>query len=147
VAWRDERKRELEAASRKEIAYPAKLLFLPDHVFRTSKPAIFGVRVLAGRIRSGEMLMRQDGRSLGRIKAIRSGEKSLDAASQGQEVAISVDGVTIGRQVQSSDILYVELPEADARALRDRQDLSVDERQALEELAAIKRKDDAFWGM
>src|SRR5256714_779424 len=32
-AWRDERKREIEEASRKEIAYPAKLLFLPDHNF------------------------------------------------------------------------------------------------------------------
>src|SRR5439155_649934 len=78
-----------------EIAYPAKLLFLPDHSFRASKPAIFGVRVLGGRIRTGESLMRQDGRSLGRIKAIRSGEKSLDGAGQGQEVAISVDGITI----------------------------------------------------
>ncbi|HYY47692.1 MAG TPA: translation initiation factor IF-2, partial [Thermoplasmata archaeon] len=147
VAWRDERKREIEEAGRKEIAYPAKLLFLPDHVFRASKPAIFGIRVLAGRIRSGEMLMRQDGRSLGRIKAIRSGEKSLDVASQGQEVAISVDRVTVGRQVHVGDVLYVDLPESDARALRDRQDLSVDERQALEQIATIKRKEDRFWGM
>src|SRR5438445_72463 len=52
-AWRDERKRQLAEAGRKEIAYPAKLLFLSEHVFRTSKPAIFGVRVLAGRIRPG----------------------------------------------------------------------------------------------
>lgn len=145
--WRDERKRQLEETSRKEIAYPAKLLFLPDHVFRTSKPAIFGVRVLAGRIRTGESLMRQDGRALGRIKAIRSGEKSLDGAGQGQEVAISVDGVTIGRQLHVGDILYVDLPESNARALRDRKDLSHDEGQVLDELNAIKRKEDPFWGM
>src|SRR5204863_8560428 len=79
-AWRDERKRQLEEASRKEIAYPAKLLFLPDHIFRTSKPAIFGVRVLAGRIRSGESLVRRDGRTLGRITAIRRGERGLGGA-------------------------------------------------------------------
>ena len=146
-AWRDERKRQLEEASRKEIAYPAKLLFLPDHIFRTSKPAIFGVRVLAGRIRSGESLVRKDGRTLGRIKAIRSGEKSLDGASAGQEVAVSVDGVTIGRQIEPGDVLYVDLPEADARALRGRKDLNPDEVAALEELAKIKRKEDPFWGM
>ncbi len=145
--WRDERKRAIEEANRKEIAYPAKLLFLPDNVFRTSKPAIFGVRVLGGRIRSGESLMRKDGRPLGRIKAIHSGEKSLDQAVQGQEVAISVDGVTIGRQIQEGDILYVDLPEAHARALRDRKDLNPDEVQVLEELATIKRKEDPFWGM
>src|SRR5947208_871841 len=146
-AWRDERKLQLEEASRKEIAYPAKLLFLPDHIFRTSKPAIFGVRVLAERIRSGESLVRKDGRTLGRIKAIPSGEKSLDGASAGQEVAVSVDGVTIGRQIEPGDVLYVDLPEADARALRGRKDLNPDEVAALEEFAKIKRKEDPFWGM
>ncbi|MGI0149847.1 MAG: translation initiation factor IF-2, partial [Thermoplasmata archaeon] len=112
-----------------------------------SKPAIFGVRVLAGRIRTGESLMRQDGKALGRIKAIRSGDKSLDGAGQGQEVAISVDGVTIGRQLHVGDILYVDLPESDARTLRDRKDLNHDERQVLDEICSIKRKEDPFWGM
>jgi translation initiation factor 5B len=145
--WRDERKRQLEAVSRKERAYPAKLLFLPDHVFRVSKPAIFGVRILAGRIRAGESLIREDGRPLGRIKSIRSGEKTLEEAIQGQEVAISVEGVTIGRQVNKGDVLYVDLPEEDARALRDRKDLSHDEVEALNQLSAIRRKEDPFWGM
>ncbi|HYT00966.1 MAG TPA: translation initiation factor IF-2 [Thermoplasmata archaeon] len=145
--WRDERKRAIEAASRKEMAYPAKLLFLGEHVFRASKPAIFGVRILAGRIRSGETLMRADGRTLGRIKAIRSGEKSLDGAGPGQEVAISVDGITIGRQISGGDVLYVDLPEEDARALRRSTGLSHDEVEALDQIAAIKRKEDPFWGM
>ncbi len=145
--WRDERKRQLAEASRKEIAYPAKLLFLGDYVFRTSKPAIFGVRVLAGRIRTGEAIMREDGRALGRIKAIRSGEKSLDGANQGQEVAISVDGITIGRQISGGDVLYIDLPEADARALRDSTVLTHDEQEALSEVCTIKRKEDPFWGM
>jgi len=146
-AWRDERKRQLEAASRKERAYPAKLLFLPDHIFRVSKPAIFGVRILAGRVRAGESLVREDGRPLGRIKSIRNGEKTLEEAIQGQEVAISVEGVTIGRQVNKGDVLYVDLPEEDARALRDRTDLSHDEIEALDQLSKIKRKEDPFWGM
>ncbi|TLZ70603.1 MAG: translation initiation factor IF-2 [Methanobacteriota archaeon] len=145
--WRDERKRALEAASRKAMAYPAKLLFLGEHVFRTSKPAIFGVRVLAGRIRTGEAVMREDGRPLGRIKSIRSGEKSLDGAGPGQEVAISVDGITIGRQINGGDVLYVDLPEADARTLRVRTDLGHDEVEALDQIIAIKRKEDPFWGM
>jgi len=129
------------------MAYPAKLLFLGEHVFRTSKPAIFGVRILAGRIRTGEALMRDDGRALGRIKSVRSGEKSLDGAGPGQEVAISVDGITIGRQINGGDVLYVDLPEADARTLRVRTDLGHDEVEALDQIIAIKRKEDPFWGM
>ncbi len=145
--WRDERKRAIETANRKAMAYPAKLLFLGEHVFRTSKPAIFGVRILAGRIRTGEALMRDDGRALGRIKSVRSGEKSLDGAGPGQEVAISVDGITIGRQINGGDVLYVDLPEADARTLRVRTDLGHDEVEALDQIIAIKRKEDPFWGM
>jgi len=146
-AWREERKRQLEEASRRATAYPAKLLFLPDYVFRASKPAIFGVRVLAGRIRSGQNVMREDGRSLGRVKSIRSGEKTLEEARQGQEVAIAVDGVTVGRQVNGGDVLYVELTEEEARTVRKKGGLGHDELETLDQLCAIKRKGDPFWGM
>ena len=147
AAWREERKHQLEEASRKEIAFPAKLLFLPDYVFRVSKPAIFGVRMLAGRIRPGQSLMREDGRTLGRIRSLRSGEKSLEQARQGQEIAIALEGVTVGRQVNRGDVLYVDLTEEDARLLRDRKDLSHDEAEALEQICAIHRRGDPFWGM
>ncbi len=145
--WREERKRQLEEASRKEITYPAKLLFLGDYVFRTSHPAIFGVRVLSGRIRPATSAMREDGRSLGRIKSIRSGEKSLDEARQGQEVAIAIDGVTVGRQISGGDVLFVELTEEEARTLRRHKELTGDEMEALDQICAIKRKEDPFWGM
>ncbi|MCJ7488566.1 MAG: translation initiation factor IF-2, partial [Thermoplasmata archaeon] len=52
--WCKERSRELEAMKRLEIVYPGKVSILRDHVFRVSKPAIVGVRVLAGRIRPGQ---------------------------------------------------------------------------------------------
>ncbi len=145
--WRDERKRQLEAASRKAITYPAKLLFLGDYVFRTSHPAIFGVRVVSGRIRPGTSVMREDGRALGRIKSIHSGEKSLDEALQGQEVAIAIDGVTVGRQISGGDVLLVELTEEEARTLRRRKELTHDETEALEQICEVKRKEDPFWGM
>ena len=122
-------------------------MFLGDYVFRTSHPAIFGVRVLSGRIRTGCALMREDGRSLGRLKSIRSGEKSLDEARQGQEVAIALDGVTVGRQISGGDVLYVELTEEEARTLRRHKELSIDEVETLDQICAIKRKEDPFWGM
>ena len=145
--WRAGRKQQLEAASRKAITYPAKLLFLGDYIFRTSHPAIFGVRVVNGRIRPGTAVMRDDGRPLGRIKSIRSGEKSLEEALQGQEVAIAIDGVTVGRQISGGDVLLVELTEEEARTLSRRKELTHDETEALEQICAVKRKDDPFWGM
>ena len=58
-----------------------------------------------------------------------------------------MDGITIGRQIQPGDVLYLDLPEADARALRGRKEMSHDEVQVLDEIGAIKRKEDPFWGM
>jgi len=145
-AWVEQRKQELDVARRLRRPYPAKLLFLPEFVFRASKPAIFGVRVLAGRLRPGLALMREDGKPLGRVRSIRKGEDVVTEAVAGSEVAIAIDGVTVGRQVKGGDVLYVDLPEEAARSLRD-QPLNPDEKGALEEIAKIKRKGDPFWGM
>jgi translation initiation factor 5B len=145
-AWAGEKKQQLEVESRGEVVYPGKLLILPDHVFRVSKPAVVGVRVLAGRIRADQRLVREDGREVGSIKSIRSGEKSLAEAKQGEEVAIAIEDVTVGRQVEPNMVLFIDMPEGDARALRDLE-LTYDERECLEQLAAIKRREKPFWGM
>ena len=142
----EQRKAEIEAAKRLERPYPAKILFLPEYVFRASKPAIFGIRVLAGRIRPGMPLMRDDGKRIGRVRSVRSGEEIVTEAIAGKEVAIAVDGITVGRQVKGGDVLLVELSEEDARTLRDAE-LNPDEREVLEQIATIKRRTDPFWGM
>jgi len=145
-AWAETRRQEIDAARRLELPHPAKLVFLPEFVFRASHPAIFGVRVLAGRLRPGLVLMRDDGKPLGRVRSIRSGEEVVTEAVAGKEVAIAVDGVTVGRQVKGGDVLYVDLPEEAARTLRD-QPLNPDEKEALAQIAEIKRRTDRFWGM
>jgi len=142
--WIETRTREIEEASREQIVYPGRILLLPDHTFRISKPAVVGVRVLAGRIHVGQNLLK-DGNRVGRIKSIRSGEESMKEAMQGAEVAVAIDGVTVGRQIDEEDILLVDVPESHARKLR-RMDLSAAEEEVLEELQDIHRKDDHFWG-
>ena len=142
--WIETRTREIEEASREQIVYPGRILLLPDHTFRISKPAVVGVRVLAGRIHVGQNLLK-DGNRVGRIKSIRSGEESMKEAIQGAEVAVAIDGVTVGRQIDEEDILLVDVPESHARKLR-RMDLSAAEEEVLEELQDIHRKDDHFWG-
>ncbi len=144
--WRDKKRSELESEKRLVIIFPGKIKILPQYIFRMSKPAIVGVRVLAGRIRPGQPLMRADGREIGRIKSIRSGEESLREARMGKEVAIAMDNVTVGRQIKGEDILFVDMPEEHARELR-KMELSLDEREVLDELIKIKRKEKSFWAM
>jgi len=144
-AWIDKKKRELEMEKRAEIVHPGMIKILPDHVFRISKPAIVGVRVLAGRIRVDQRLMREDGNEVGKIKSMRIGDESIKEALSGQEVAVAIDGVTVGRQIKVEDILYVDIPEAHARELA-KLELTQDEKEVLEKVKEIKSKEKPFWG-
>ena len=144
--WLALKKRELEKESRKEMVFPGKLLLLPECVFRVSKPAICGVRILAGRVRPGQRLIRDDGREIGKIRSIRSGDDTLKEAIAGQEVAIAIEGATVGRQIDVEMVLYVDIPGSHCKEL-GKQDLNADERDVLEQVCKIKRKDDKFWGM
>ncbi len=144
--WRGRRKAAIEAAKRREVVFPGKILLLPDYVFRTSKPAIVGIRVLAGRVRVAQSLLRDDGRIIGKIKSMRSGEQSLQEVITGSEVALAIEGPTVGRQINPGDVLYVEIPEGHVRILEE-SGLNQDELDVLEEVKGIKRKEDPFWGM
>jgi len=144
--WSERKREEIERQTRISVVYPGKFKILPDYVFRTSKPAVVGVRVLAGRIRPEQRLLREDGRVVGTIKSIQSEGKNLKEAIAGQEVAISIEGVTIGRQLDVEDVVYIDIPEKDAKLLQ-KTELSYDEKECLSQVLKIKRRGDKFWAM
>ncbi len=143
--WKVQKLKEIDEERRKEIVYPGMVLFLPDCTFRVSKPAVIGVRVLAGEIRPEEKLVREDGRVVGKIKSIQKESRTVERATQGMEVAISIEGVTVGRQIKPDDVLYVDMPPDAVRKLIE-MDISPDERDVIDKLIKIKRKSDKFWG-
>ena len=91
--------------------------------------------------------MKGDGKIVGSIKAIQSENKTVEEAKQGEEVAISIEGVTIGRQIKGGDILFTDLPASDAKKLNEMNVLNLDEKDVLNKIFEIKRKTDKFWGM
>jgi len=145
--WVEKKKAELERERRQDYIHPGMIKFLPEYVFRVSHPAVIGVRILAGRIKDGMQLMREDGKVIGTIRGIQSENKSIEEAVQGQEVAISIEGVTVGRQIKGDDILYTSIPESDAKKLKEMDALNIDEKDILNRIIEIKRKGDKFWGM
>ena len=145
--WFVKKQNEIEQQRRKDYMHPGMVKFLPEYVFRVSHPAVIGVRVLAGRIKSDTKLINEKGRLIGRIKGIQSDNKSVDEARQGEEVAISIEGVTVGRQIKGNDILYTEIPAEDAKKLKELDVLNIDEKEVLTKIIEIKRKTDKFWGM
>ena len=144
--WVGEEKRRAEAQKRSLVAFPGKIKVLPNCIFRASKPAIVGVRVLAGRIRNNQKLISPEGKEIGRIRSLRTGEDVLKEAISGQEIAIAIEGATVGRQLDVDDILYIDILESEIKNLAD-YDLNPDEKEVLNELLEIKRKSDPFWGM
>ena len=145
--WIEKKKAELEKARREDYTHPGMIKFLPEYVFRVNHPAIIGVRIIGGRIKTGLKLMKENGKVVGTIKGIQSENKSVEEAIQGQEVAISIEGVTVGRQIKGGDMLYTDIPASDAKKLKDLDVLNLDEKDVLNKIFEIKRKTDKFWGM
>ncbi|MEM0128106.1 MAG: translation initiation factor IF-2 [Thermoplasmatales archaeon] len=143
---REEIKKSEIEEKRKEITFPCKVLVLPGNVFRASRPAIFGIRVLAGKIRVKTDMMKVDGTPIGAVKSMRTGETSLQESKQGDEVAIAMDSVTVGRQIKEGDILYSDIREREFKELKE-QELNPDEQMVLNEIRDIKRKGNQFWGV
>ena len=146
-AWLAKKKDEIAASQRVDRVHPAKIRFLPGCSFRQRDPAVFGVRVLAGTLITGRMLIKDDGRELARIRSIQKEGQTIKEAKMGDEVALSVPGPTIGRQFKEDDILYMDIPEGDARWLWQKGNLSTDEREVLEEIMKVRRKAERFWAM
>jgi len=147
--WKEEQKMRIEQERLEAVIRPGAVRLMPDCVFRQSKPAIVGVQVIGGVIRTQVTLMREDGAIVGTLKEIQEHNENISSATISQEVAISIDGPTVGRQIHEGDILYVNIPEKHARIVEQelKLKLSEDEREILEDFLTIKRKKEPFWGM
>jgi len=143
--WQEETKRAIEEAQREALVYPGKLLILSDHIFRRSNPAVVGVRVLGGRVHQGQRLMKPDGTSIGRVQSLRTGDEVLKEARQGDEVAVAIQGATVGRGIDEEDILLVDIPESHAKRLR-KLEMTAMEEEIYQELIILHRKENHFWG-
>ncbi|MFB0523176.1 MAG: hypothetical protein ACETV1_05380 [Candidatus Bathyarchaeia archaeon] len=144
-------KSEKEGLLREEfdrLVKPGKIKLLPGYVFRRAKPAIVGIEVLAGRIKSKYSLVKEDGEDVGEISQIQDRGESISEAETGMQVAISLDKPVVGRNIHEKEVLYVRLPEADAKALSKRfQDrLSAEEIETINEFVDIMRRKSPFWG-
>ena len=144
----DEMKKAEEMKKIDVLIRPCKLRMMPGYVFRQSNPAVFGVDVLAGVVKTKTRLMKEDGKHIGDVKSIQSEQESIEKAEAGKQVAVSVPGVTVGRQVKEGDVLLSDIPENDFRKFKQlKKYLSKQEIELLKEIAKIKREDNPVWGI
>jgi translation initiation factor 5B len=75
-------------------------------------------------------------------------QESIREADAGLEVAISIEGVTVGRQLDVGDDLFVDIPERHVKVLEREmlKTLNVSTQEILDEFTKMKRKGEPFWG-
>jgi translation initiation factor 5B len=133
------------------ITRPARFEILDDHTFRQSDPAVVGVEIRGGLLRRNSRIVKFDGSDperVGMLKTIQDEGEDVDEARTGERVAVSIDGPTVGRQIEEGDELWVEIPEKHAKILEQEltEDITADEREVLSMYLDKHRKRDPFWG-
>ncbi|HYR04706.1 MAG TPA: translation initiation factor IF-2 [Nitrososphaerales archaeon] len=148
VQWAAKKKEEDERTALQTVTMPAKVRALKGNFFRRNDPAVFGVEVLAGKLRPKVRLMNKSGEEVGLVEQIQENAKSITEAVKGMQVAISVKGPTLGRQIKEEDDLFTIPTSHDAKLLKGKyaSTLGPDDRKALEEIIAIRSAKDVLYG-
>ena len=147
VEFRKEKSKEIEKKRLMGLATITKLKVLHQYVFRNTSPAIFGVRIEGGKLMSGQNLIDEKGEKVGRIKNIQSEQKSVNEATEGMEIAVSIPGINFERTMKDRNNIYSDLGESQFKNFKKNKDLlSQKEIKILQEIAEIKRQKKADWG-
>jgi len=146
--WVQEDTANEENAIFQELTPICKLTFLKGYIFRKSNPAVFGVRVDVGTLKQKITIMNADGKKIGLVHQLQDNGKSIDSAKKGQEVAISIQNVTVGRQVSEEDVFYSLPPSRDARLLLKEfsHKLNPEELDTLKKIIELQRKLNSVYG-
>jgi len=141
-------KKAIELKEFSKLVRPCKFAVLKGYTFRQNNPAIVGVEIEIGRIKTGDPIMNMEGKKITAVKSMQEGKDNVNLAEQGKQLAMSMDGVTVGRQINEGDFLYADIPEDDFKKLKEFKDhLTKMEVVVLKEVAEIKRKENPVWGV
>lgn len=131
-----------------EIPPICKIQFLKGYVFRRNNPAVFGAEILIGKLRQKISVMNEKGKKIGVIHQIQNEGKNLEVADKGTQVALSIKGPTIGRQINEGDIFYTDLNSKQAKFLLERfsNRLNEEEQEAFNFILSKRRETDPAFG-
>ena len=142
IEYAETRRAEDTAKDLGELWLPAKLKMFPEYIFRNSNPAVFGVSVEGGTLKPKVLLVTDKGKKVGRVHQLQDKGQTLDKANKGSEVAVSIRGIEVGRDIGKDEILFVNLPESHVRQIMARflNDLTSDQKEVLREYILLMRK-------
>jgi len=138
--YKEEKQKQIEKNKMLGLAPICKLEVLHKYVFHNSNPAIFGVKILAGKLLPGTELISNSGEKIGKVKKIQSENTSVDQATQEQEVAISIPGTNFERKIKQEKFLYSNLTSDQFKNFKENKELlSPEELETIRQIAEIKK--------
>jgi len=146
--WVEDDKAGEENSILAELTPICKFTFLKGFIFRNNNPAVFGIRVDVGTLRQKVPFMNKAGKKIGVIHQLQHDGKTIASVKVGQEVACSVQNITIGRQITEDDVFYTLPSSSDTKKILKRftQKLNSEERNTLNEIVEIQRKINPVYG-
>jgi translation initiation factor 5B len=131
-----------------EIPPICKFQFMRGYIFRRNDPAVFGAEVLVGKLRKKVLVMSNDGKKIGIIQQVQENGKAIEEATKGMQVAVSIKGPVIGRQINEEDMFYTDLNSRQAKVLIERFNhrLNEEENEVFKNILGLKRKSDPAYG-
>jgi translation initiation factor 5B len=131
-----------------EIPPICKFQFLKGFIFRRNNPAVFGAEVLVGKLRQKVRIINEAGKKIGVIHQVQENGKSIDEATKGMQIAISIRGPVIGRQINEGDIFYTDLNSKEAKLIADRfkDRLTPEEEDIFNKVLTLRRNEDPAYG-
>ena len=146
--WVDDDRSDLENSIFKEFTPICKFTFLKGYTFRNNNPAVFGIRVDVGILRQKTSFTNKTGKKIGNIHSLEADGKTVKEVKMGEEVACSVQNVTIGRQINEEDVFYTLPAPSEAKQLLKKyaHKLSSEELQTLNEIVRIQRETNPVYG-
>ena len=131
-----------------EIPPICKFQFMRGYIFRRNDPAVFGAEILVGKLRQKVQVISDTGKKVGIIQQVQENGKAIEVATKGMQIAVSIKGPVIGRQINEEDIFYTDLNSRQAKMLIERfhYRLNEEEKEVFKKILAEKRKTDSAFG-
>jgi translation initiation factor 5B len=146
--WVNYQKEHEESILFNEIPPICKFQFMKGFLFRRNYPAVFGAEIQIGKLRQKVEVINEVGKKIGIIHQIQENGKPIDEALQGEQVAVSIKEISVGRHINEGDILYTNLKSREAKLLLERfiSRLAPEEKDLLNKIIAMKRSFDPSYG-
>ena len=88
--YKNSLKRKIEMQELTKLVRPCKFLILKSYTFRQNNPAIVGVEIEIGQIKTGDPIMSIKGNKITSVKSLKEGKENINLAEQGKQLAMAM---------------------------------------------------------